>query len=151
MTVGYKILKQHNLIVGFQSGRADGTDVSAAIKKVVCDPDFNWTMDRIFLIDEKTDMSQLNLGHLRRIKDEAKRAYFGDREPDPSEFPLYRIAVVCPQRGNAAMVKLYDTVWDTEQAPISNLKLFDTIGDALAWLGQDTVSEAEIRKALAAP
>jgi hypothetical protein len=49
------------------------------------------------------------------------------------------------------MVKLYDTVWDTEQAPISNLKLFDTIGDALAWLGQDTVSEAEIRKALAAP
>lgn len=151
MTADYKILKQHNLIVGFQSGRADGTDMSAAIKKVVSDPDFNWNMDRIFLIDEKTDMSQLDLDRLRTIKDEVKRAYFGDREPDPSEFPLYRVAVVCPQRGNAAMVKLYGTIWDTEQAPISDMKLFDRVSEALAWLGKDSVSEAEIKRIATAP
>jgi len=151
MTVEYKILKQHNLIVGFQSGRADGSDASSAIRRVVCNPDFNWNMDRIFLIDEKTDMSRLNLDHLRTIKDEVMQAYFGDREPDPSDFPLYRVAIVCPQPGNAAMVKLYGTVWDTEQAPISEMKLFDTIPEALTWLGQDAVSEAEIWQAVAAP
>lgn len=151
MTLKYKILKRYNLIVGLQSHRADATDASAAIKQVVCDPDFAWDMDRIIVIDANTDMSQLNLGHLRAIKDDVIQAYFGGRDPDPSELPVYRIAIVCPQPGNAAIVKLYGTVIDTEQVQIADLKLFDTIGGALEWLGQDAIAESEIRQAVAAP
>jgi len=48
-------------------------------------------------------------------------------------------------------MKLYGTVLETEQVPIADLKPFDTIGDALEWLGQDAVSEAEIRQAVNLP
>jgi hypothetical protein len=151
MTIEYKILKQYNLIVGSRSGRADADEAPVAMKRIIGDPDFDWTMDRIFLVDEKADLSQIDLSGLRKIRDEVIRMHFGDREPDPSRLPVHRVAVVCPDPGNAAIMKLYGTAWDTAEAAIVGLKVFDTIADALAWLGQDTVSEEEIRRALAGP
>jgi hypothetical protein len=151
MTIKYKILKQFSLIVGSRSGRADADEAPVAMKRIIGDPDFDWTMDRIFLVDEKADLSQINLSGLRKIRDEVFRMRFGDREPDPSELPVYRVAVVCPNPGNAAIIKLYGTAWETAGEPIIGLKVFDTVADALAWLGQDTVSEEEIRQALAGP
>ena len=151
MPVKLRILKQYGLIVGFQSGRVESEDAYDAIRRVFNDPDFAWDMDRIYLIDDKADMSQVNLSGMRGFRDEVLRAYFGGREPDPSELPVYRIAVVCPQPGNAAIMKLYGTLLETEQVPIADLKLFDTIGDALEWLGQDVVSESEIRQAVNLP
>jgi len=145
----YKILKRYNLIVGSRSGRADSDEAPAAMKRIMGDPDFDWNMNRIFMVDEKADLSQIDLSGLRKIRDEVIRMRFGDREPDPSELPVYRVAVVCPDPGNASIIKLYGTAWDTARAPIVGLKVFDTIADALAWLGQDAVSEEEILQALA--
>ena len=151
MTIEYKILKQYRLIVGYRSGRADSEEVPVAMKRIIGDPDFAWDMDRIFLIDGNADLSQIELAGLLKIRDEVFRLRFGDRQPDPSELPVYRVAFVCPDPGNAVIMKLYGTAWDTAQVPIIDVTVFDTIADALAWLGQDTVTEEEIRQAVARP
>jgi hypothetical protein len=142
-----KVLKQHNLIVSTLSGRIDSDAMRARIKQALGDKDFVWNMDRLVLLDEKSDMSQLDLRDLFSIKDDVLRAYFGDRLPDPSDLPIYRIAVVCSNRGNAGIVKLYSTVWETDRSPYVDVKPFDTIVDALSWLGRRAVSEEEIRQA----
>ena len=149
MPVQLKILKQYNLIVGFQSDQIETEGAYDAIRRLFKDPDFAWTMDRIYVIDDNADMSQVDLSGIRDFRDEVLRAYSGGEGSGPSRFPVYRIAVVCPQPGNAAIMKLYGTVLDTEDVPIAALKLFDTIPEALAWLGQDSVTEAEIRQAMA--
>lgn len=151
MTIEYKILKQYRLIVGYRSGLADSEEVPVAMKRIIGDPDFAWDMDRIFLIDDKADLSQIERAGLLKIRDEVFRLRFGDRQPDPSELPVYRVAFVCPDPGNAVIMKLYGTAWDTAQVPIIDMKVFDTIPDALVWLGQDTVTEREIRQAVARP
>ena len=151
MTIEYKILKQYRLIVGYRSGLADSEEVPVAMKRIIGDPDFAWDMDRIFLIDDKADLSQIERAGLLKIRDVVFRLRFGDRQPEPSELPVYRVAFVCPDPGNAAIMKLYGTAWDTAQVPIIDMKVFDTIPDALVWLGQDTVTEREIRQAVARP
>ena len=151
MAIEYKILKQHNLIVGFRKGQANSEDVPNAMKQIVDDPDFAWNMDRIFMVDEKADMSRLDLAGVHNIRNQVYRMCFGDRVPTPAELPIYRIAAVSPHPGNAAIMKLYRTAWETPQGPIIDMEVFDTIADALAWLGRKTVSEAEILQAFSGP
>ena len=151
MAIKIKILKDHALVVGSLSARVDSSQVHSGIKRIAGDDDFVWSMDQLALIEEAADLSSLTLDDLIAFKDDTIRSYFGGRTKRASAGPACRVAVVCAHQINAGIMKLYGSVWAAEGAPFVKLELFDTVSAALDWLGRRSLSEADIRDALAAP
>jgi hypothetical protein len=146
MTIETKVLKHHRLIVNFVTGRIDDGVSRAAIDEVADTLDGAWNTDRITLIDEKSDLSRIDLGQMAAAKDYLIQRYFEGRVLDPSDLPAFRIAMVCPQSTNMGIANLFESVWEQDRTAYVAVKAFDTIADALAWLGRDDAIEAEIRQ-----
>ena len=146
MALHVRFLAQHELIVASVSGAFDLEKVIEMIGRLTKNPEFVWNHDRLVFLKKDVDFSELNVKTLAEIMDARKKAYPEAKGPDTAELSAYRYAVVCNSRINKVMMTLFGAVLESGPVSQAALKNFDSLPDALAWLGRDVIPENEFEE-----
>jgi hypothetical protein len=146
MALDVRFLKQHELIVVSASGAMYLDDVIETISRFARDPDFVWNHDRIVILKNDVEFSELNAERLTDIMTAMKQSYLEGKELDPSGQPAYRYAVVVGSTINKVMMGLFGAVLESDKVSRVALQKFDSVSDALAWLGRENIPESEFEE-----
>ena len=146
MALDVRFLKQHELIVVSASGAMYLDDVIETISRFARDPDFVWNHDRIVILKNDVEFSELNAERLTDIMTAMKQSYLEGKELDPSGQPAYRYAVVVGSTINKVMMGLFGVVLESDKVSRVALQKFDSVSDALAWLGRENIPESEFEE-----
>ena len=146
MALDVRFLKQHELIVVSASGAMYLDDVIETISRFARDPDFVWNHDRIVILKNDVEFSELNAERLTDIMTAMKQSYLEGKDLDPSGQPAYRYAVVVGSTINKVMMGLFGVVLESDTVSRVALQKFDSVSDALAWLGRENIPESEFEE-----
>lgn len=148
MAINFRILKPHDLIAVTISGRMCFEDMRSVASGLSNDPDFAWNHDRIIFLKMTADFTVMSLEIFREIKDAMTKVFLKDLDLNSLDLPAYRVAVVCRQSINQIMMQLFGAIWEADPNPIVAVERFESISDALVWLGREAIPESEFRDEL---
>jgi len=72
-----------------------------------------------------------------------KDAYLAGKDLSASGHPAYRYAVVSNSTINKVMMSLFGAVLEDDPVSQSAIEKFETVSEALGWLGRETIPEHE--------
>ena len=148
MAISFRIIEPHDLIAVTYSGRMCFEDMRDTASDLSKDPGFAVGHDRIIFLKKDTDFSGMTFEIFRDLKDAMTKVFLKDLELNQLELPAYRVAVVSSPSINQIMMQLFGAIWKADPNPIVAVERFESISDALGWLGRETILESEFRDEL---
>lgn len=146
MPMKYKVLPEHKLLFGVFFGALTAGQFVKGIEDISVNPDFRPDFDRLAIHHPTLDLSCISFDDIVGFRDTMIRAYYNGRPPAATDLPMYRIAVVSRVPMNQKMARLYGATLNTGMPSPIAIEIFQTLEDALSWLGRDGLV-ATFRKA----
>ena len=146
MPIKYRVLPEHELLIGIFSGIVTPTEYMNGVGELSQNPDFRPDFDRLGIHHRSLDLSQFAFSDIIGIRDKMLSAYYKGAPPPATDRPLYRLAVVSDKPINQKMVRLYGATLNTGMPSPIAIETFQTLNAALTWLGREDLI-AEFQKA----
>ncbi len=146
MPIQYQLLREKELIVGYAWGNITSKNVTDGLLQLSSLPGFRAGLDRFVEFDGSSCLSDFDFEGLKKIKQtslnsELVSAY----RTSKIEKPKYKLAVVCSATLRDVVFRLYQALWDAEEAAKVEVAVFDQKFEALDWLGHPCLRVPDAR------
>ena len=132
------------LFLGYSWGRLTEQEMLAAFEHAAATAPQHLESDELILTHANMDSSAIDMPVLQRLRD-AEMRLFGNK--DAGNARPARSAIYCSNAMVNPMLRLYGALLDHEEGYGVELRVFDQLPAALAWLGRDDPSfEARLRR-----
>ena len=127
----------NSLLCSLGSGTITSTELIESAKTL---PDFRQGLDRLTVIDDSASFVELDLGELKKIKEFVHSIEVSDKQENTSQCDIsFKTAYVCPNDLNAAILKMFNFLWDKKSGENIEYDIFTSIEAALAWLERPNI------------
>lgn len=127
------------LLVAVLDGQILETDIVAAIRQVAKEPLFRPNLDRLIVMRDGLDFSQLDLASVRKVVAEILQEYFGGEAPARTGEPMFTAAIVTSHPTNDMIFRLMGATFEANDLPDVSVGRFHSVDDALVWLEIDSL------------